>query len=81
VPTNLSIELCRSAVRTNYFPLWEAEEGMFRLTHEVKKPKPISEYTKLINKFSHLREDELERIQEEVNSEYDFLHYLTEYRK
>ena len=81
VPTHLAIELCRNAVRTNYFPLWEAEEGIFRQTLQVKKPKPISEYTKLIKKFSHLKEDELERIQEEVDYEYEFLRHLTEFRR
>ncbi len=73
------IEVCRMAVRTNYFPLWEAEGGVFRLTHNVSTPRPITEYTKLIRKFRHLTEEELARLQEEVNSGFAFLHHLTEF--
>jgi pyruvate/2-oxoacid:ferredoxin oxidoreductase beta subunit len=71
--SSLSIEVCRTAVRTNYFPLWEAEEGKFRLTHEVANPKPIQELTKLVRKFSHLKEADLRRFQEIVNERYAFL--------
>jgi pyruvate/2-oxoacid:ferredoxin oxidoreductase beta subunit len=81
VPTHQTIEVCRNAVRTHYFPLWEAEEGIFTLTHQVNKPKPITEYTKLIKKFRHLKEDELERIQKEVDYEYAFLQHLTQFRR
>jgi len=79
VESDSSISVCRMAVRTNYFPLWEAEGGKFRLTHTVAKPKPIIEYTKLIRKFRHLSEEELARIQEEVNYNFAFLHHLTEF--
>jgi len=48
---SLFLEVCRAAVETNYFPLWECERGEYRLTHEVDPPKPISEYTKLLRKF------------------------------
>ncbi|MBN1162067.1 MAG: hypothetical protein JXA17_08980, partial [Dehalococcoidales bacterium] len=51
------IEVCRTAVRTNYFPLWEAEDGKPRITVEVANPKPVSEFTKLMRKYSHLKED------------------------
>jgi len=29
--SDMSIQVCRMAVKTNYFPLWEAEYGKFRL--------------------------------------------------
>ncbi|GAH95544.1 unnamed protein product, partial [marine sediment metagenome] len=37
------------------------------------------EYTKLIRKFRHLSEEELAKLQEEVNSNFAFLHHLTEF--
>lgn len=79
VATDLGIELCRRAVRTNYFPLWEAERGQFKFTHKVKNPKPIEEYIQLIGKFRHLTEEDVARIQEEVNRDYAFLCHLTEF--
>jgi len=79
VATDLSIELCRMAVKTNYFPLWEAERGKFRLTREVNKPKRVTEYTRLIGKFRHLTEEELAKVQEGVDSNFAFLRHLTEF--
>lgn len=81
VPSELAIELCRNAVRTNYFPLWEAEHGIVRLTHEVKKPRPVAEYLKPIKKFSHLTAEEQDRIQEDVDFDYAFLRHLAQFER
>lgn len=65
------IDISRLAVETNYFPLWECENGRFRLTQQVRRPEPIEEYTKLIGKFSHLTQDEIDELQELVDVRYD----------
>ena len=70
IPSDSSIEVCRMAVRTNYFPLWEAENGKFRLTQEVANPRPVQELTKLIGKFAHLKEGEIDDLQQIVNERY-----------
>jgi pyruvate/2-oxoacid:ferredoxin oxidoreductase beta subunit len=36
IPVDSSIQVCRDAVRTDYFPLWEMEEGVCRITHPVR---------------------------------------------
>ena len=64
-----TIEICRQAVKTNYFPLWEAENGKIRMTKTVKKPKPVSNYTKLMKKFNHMTEADLEILQGDVEYE------------
>jgi len=71
--SSLSIEVCRTAVRTNYFPLWEAEKGKFRITHEVANPRPVQELTRLVRKFAHLKEADLHRMQQIVDEKYAFL--------
>jgi pyruvate/2-oxoacid:ferredoxin oxidoreductase beta subunit len=76
IESNMSIEVCRTAVRTNYFPLWEAEDGKPRFTVEVASPKPITEFTKLIRKFSHLKEDGLAELQKQVDERYALLKTL-----
>ena len=78
IDSNLVIDVCRTATRTNWFPLWEAENGKPRLTMEVATPKPITEFTKLMRKFSHLKEDGLAVLQQQVNERYAFLKNLTE---
>jgi pyruvate/2-oxoacid:ferredoxin oxidoreductase beta subunit len=70
------IEVCRNAVRTNYFPLWEAEEGKPKITVEVANPKPISEFTKMMRKYSHLKEDGLAELQRQVDERYALLKTL-----
>ncbi len=68
--TDLGIEVCRMAVRTNYFPLWEAEKGRFRLTQRVRKPRPLKELITVMHKFSHLTEGEMEILEREVEERY-----------
>jgi pyruvate/2-oxoacid:ferredoxin oxidoreductase beta subunit len=77
IDSNMVIEVCRTAVRTNYFPLWEAEDGKPRFTVEVASPKPITELTKLLRKFSHLKEDGLAELQKQVDERYALLKALT----
>jgi pyruvate/2-oxoacid:ferredoxin oxidoreductase beta subunit len=70
IETDMSIQVCRMAVRTNYFPLWETEDGRFRLTHEVTSPRPIGEFIKLVRKFSHLKEPDIAKFQQMVDRRY-----------
>ncbi len=76
IDTNKVIEVCRTAVRTNYFPLWEAEYGKPRITVPVANPKPVTEFTKLMRKFSHLKEDGIAALQNQVDSRYKLLQTL-----
>jgi pyruvate/2-oxoacid:ferredoxin oxidoreductase beta subunit len=70
IETDMSIQVCRLAVRTNYFPLWEAENGRFRLTHEESAPRPIQEYLRPVRKFSHLKEADIAEFQQIVDRRY-----------
>ena len=47
------------AVRINYFPLWEMEDGKFRITVPVDNPRPIQEYLSTVPKFSHFNEGDI----------------------
>ncbi|MBM4330659.1 MAG: 4Fe-4S dicluster domain-containing protein [Deltaproteobacteria bacterium] len=72
-----TLEVCRTAVETNYFPLWEAEHGNLGFTHEEPHPKPIKEFTRLMGRFSHLSEEELYHLQKYVNQRYEKIKNLT----
>ncbi len=76
IDSNLSIEVCRTAVRTNYFPIWEAEDGKPRITVEVASPRPVTDFTKLMRKFSHLKEDGLAELQKQVDERFALLKKL-----
>jgi pyruvate/2-oxoacid:ferredoxin oxidoreductase beta subunit len=81
IDSNLVIDVCRTATRTNWFPLWEAENGKPKFTVEVAAPKPITEFTKLMRKFSHLKEDGLAELQNQVNERYNLIKTLVDAAK
>ncbi len=81
IDSNMTIEVCRTAVRTNYFPLWEAEYGKPHMTVQVANPRPVQELTKLMRKFSHLNEADMERLQQVVNDRYALLKTLCDASK
>lgn len=68
IPMDGSIEVCRAAVRTNFFPLWECEDGAYRITHEVNAPKPVGELTKLMGKYRHMDEEMTATLQRHVDA-------------
>jgi pyruvate/2-oxoacid:ferredoxin oxidoreductase beta subunit len=76
--SDASIKVCRSAVRTNYFPLWEMEDNKFRFTYKVENPQPINEFVSLVGKYSHFTEADIARFQEVVNQRYSTIKSLVE---
>ncbi|MFZ7127664.1 MAG: thiamine pyrophosphate-dependent enzyme [Desulfobacterales bacterium] len=78
IPMDASIQVCRAAVRTNYFPLWESEGGRFRITQKVAKPKPVQELTKMLGKFKHLKDENLEVLQQQVDKRFKMVASLCE---
>jgi len=81
IDSNSMIEVCRMAVRTNYFPLWEAENGNFHLNYEMANPRPIQEFIKLVRKFAHMKEMDLNNFQQMVNQRYALVKGLCELNK
>ncbi|MCJ7604572.1 MAG: pyruvate ferredoxin oxidoreductase, partial [Dehalococcoidales bacterium] len=81
IDSNKVIDVCRQAVRSNYFPLWEAEYGKPRITVEVANPKPVTEFLKLMRKFSHLKEDGIAVLQQQVEERYSLLKTLCDAAK
>ena len=69
-PTELSVKISKLAVETAIFPLYEVENGRYKLNVDPPKLKPVEEYLKLQGRFRHLLEGEIEKIQEHVNEEY-----------
>lgn len=71
--SELTIHLARLAVQTRIFPLYEVENGE-RYHLSLDPPKiPVKEYLQRQGRFSFLREGDLERIQENVDREWQRL--------
>jgi pyruvate/2-oxoacid:ferredoxin oxidoreductase beta subunit len=80
-PFEEALELSRMAVETNYFPLWEAEHGQIRITHEVKNPKPIKSFIRMMGRFSHLKDKEIKIFQKMVDERLGMLKGLARLSK
>lgn len=66
-PSEAMEKICRMAVETNYFPLWELERGSFRFTYPVEHPEPINEFTRLMARFSHFNSEDIDELQKLVD--------------
>lgn len=53
-PSSDSIKVARLAVQTRYWPVYEVENGQYRLNIKVRKPKPVVEFLKVQGRFRHL---------------------------
>jgi pyruvate ferredoxin oxidoreductase beta subunit len=62
-----SIEIGRLALQTWSNPLWEVNEGVFRLTMKPRQ-KPVKEYIKAQDRFRRLSDEQIELIQNQINS-------------
>jgi pyruvate ferredoxin oxidoreductase beta subunit len=76
-PAEHTVELAKLAVETCYWPLFEVDNGTWKLNYRPRDKKPISEWTKLQGRFRHLhREKEhpaLTRAQEDVDRRWEEL--------
>jgi pyruvate ferredoxin oxidoreductase beta subunit len=75
IPTDLAIEYGKLAVRTGVFPLYEVEDGVYRITYSPEPLKPVKDYIKGQGRFRHLKEDDIAKIQERITAEWEDLKF------
>ncbi len=68
--TDLTIRIGRLAVETGIFPLYEIEDGRYKLSLDLPRLRPIRDYLKLQGRFRHLSEEAIKEIQDRVEREY-----------
>ena len=69
-PPDLTVRIGRLAVETGIFPLYEVENGKYKLSVKPPKLKPVQDYLKLQGRFRHLSEETIKEIQGRVDKEY-----------
>lgn len=67
---DLTIRIGRLAVETGMFPLYEVEDGKYKLSIDLPWLRPVQDYLKLQGRFRHLSEETIKKIQNRVNKEY-----------
>jgi pyruvate ferredoxin oxidoreductase beta subunit len=57
-------------VETGIFPLYEVENGKYKLSIDLPQLRPVRDYLKLQGRFRHLSEGTINEIQKRVSQEY-----------
>jgi len=72
-----TVKIAKLAVETNFWPLYEIDNGKFTLNYEPRKRTPIIEWIKSQKRFKHLLKPEnkkiIERIQEHIDKQFETL--------
>ncbi len=69
--TDETIEITQLAVDTCYWPLYEVEQGQWRLTYKPKEKPPVEEWLKRQGRFRHLFRPENRHLIDEFQAEVD----------
>ena len=72
-PTAQSTEIARLAVESRYFPLFECDDGAWRITYLPKHPVPVGEFLETQGRFGHLSPGEIDAIQSHVEARWNLL--------
>ncbi|QKR00305.1 3-methyl-2-oxobutanoate dehydrogenase subunit beta [Metallosphaera tengchongensis] len=77
--SSLTVQVAKLAVETGIWPLYEIEDGKLRLTSVSKtlldkaNRKPVVEYLKLQGRFANLSDEDVKRIQNDVDEMWEEL--------
>ncbi len=66
-----TIELCRLAVDTRMWNLFEIENGKWRMTHRPREMKPVTDWLKSQGRFSHLLAPQNQGMVEQIQAQVD----------
>ncbi|MBI4966113.1 MAG: pyruvate synthase subunit beta [Desulfomonile tiedjei] len=73
IPPQLAIQYGQLAVDSGIFPLYEVENGVWRLSRKPKQLKPVAEYFKGQGRYRHLDEKLIAYIQEKIDQRWENL--------
>ncbi|HPX56579.1 MAG TPA: pyruvate synthase subunit PorB [Syntrophales bacterium] len=81
-PSEACIKMGRLAVETGVFPLYEVENGQYRMTVSMPENlRPIQDYIKHQGRFRHLAPEQIKLFQDRTNLEYKKLLNKVEHSK
>lgn len=69
----MMIKMGKLAVDTGVFPLYEVENGRYRLSRSPAKLRPVNDYFKMQGRFRHLSEEMIAEVQDRVTQEFEKL--------
>ncbi len=69
----MTIHLAKMVVETNIFPLYEVENGKYKINIKPKNRKPLDEYLAMQGRFKHLPQEEIEYLQKTFDEKWEIL--------
>lgn len=78
-PPELTIKISKLAVQTRLFPLYEIKNGTRITINKRPKAKELKAFTGLQGRFTHLSEDDMARLQEEVERRWNRLNHMARF--
>jgi 2-oxoisovalerate ferredoxin oxidoreductase beta subunit len=72
-PSDQTIEIGKRATDSGIFPLYEVEEGKYRITRKGGTLRPVAEYFQAQGRFAHLGPEDIARVQLKVNANWEQL--------
>ncbi len=77
-PEEKTVEISKLAVETGFWPLYEVEDGYYRITVRPKEFKPIEEFLKTQSRFKHMLKNPqlIEDLKADIKREWERLEFL-----
>lgn len=74
-PEELTIEISKIATETNFWPLYEVEDGRYKINYKPLKRKPIQDFLNYQTKFKNVLKDskKIKKMQAEIDDEWENL--------
>jgi len=74
---DMAVESARLGVDTCFWPLYEVEEGAYKINYKPKDKRPVSEWLFTQGRFRHLKDEKwahlIEDFQKQVDEQWDWL--------
>ena len=70
-PSHMTMEIAKLAVETCFWPIYEVEQGKYKLNYQPSKKLPVTDFFKPQGRFKHLFKPQNRKILEEIQQEVD----------
>ena len=70
-PTSEYVNIAKLATETNFWPLYEIEDGKYKINLATEKPKPVEEFLKTQGRFKHLFTPENRHVIDKIQKDVD----------
>ncbi|MBN2517481.1 MAG: pyruvate ferredoxin oxidoreductase [Candidatus Altiarchaeota archaeon] len=71
INTNSAISVTKAAMDTCFWPIYEVENGQYKLSYKPAEKKPITEFIKTQSRFRHLLKPEYKPIVDQIQAHVD----------